>query len=279
MSGSRFAGPDTFSRMGSSDAPQGWQPWKSAISDSDGEHLWYRGRDVTQLMTANTFSDVVFLLHQGRLPVEGERRLMDAILIAAADHGPGSPSAAAARLVASGNRVSPEAAVGAGVLAMGDVHAGAGHACMSLVETGLRRAQEQSLSLADAAAQLVRESRERGERVPGFGHRVHTAVDPRTAVLFGMARDHALAGDGIRFVEALEQAIAAQIKPLPINIDGALAGILIDLGFAPMFGKFIFIIGRVAGLTAQVAEEHTRERPMRIRIPVTYDGPPPRDVK
>jgi citrate synthase len=261
--------------MSSSEPPQGWQPWKSAISDSDGEHLWYRGRDVTRLMTANTFSDVVFLLHQGRLPSEGERRLMDAILIAAADHGPGSPSAAAARLVASGNRVSPEAAVGAGVLAMGDVHAGAGHACMSLIDAGLRRAKEQSLSILDAAQETVQALRDRGERVPGFGHRVHTMVDPRTAILFGLAREHGLAGDGIRFVEALEVAIARVVKPLPINIDGALAGILVDLGFAPMFGKFIFIIGRVAGLTAQVAEEHTRERPMRIRIPVEYDGPPP----
>ena len=41
-------------------------------------------------------------------------------------------------------------------------------------------------------------------------------------------------------------------------------------------GKFIFIVGRVAGLTAEVAEEHLRERPMRIRIPVEYDGEPPR---
>jgi hypothetical protein len=32
----------------------------------------------------------------------------------------------------------------------------------------------------------------------------------------------------------------------------------------------------VAGLTAQVFEEYTREKPMRIRIPVEYDGKPPR---
>jgi citrate synthase len=58
-------------------------------------------------------------------------------------------------------------------------------------------------------------------------------------------------------------------------VDGALAAVLFDLGFPPLFGKLIFIIGRVAGLTAQVTEEYTREKPMRIRIPVTYDGEPP----
>ena len=75
---------------------------------------------------------------------------------------------------------------------------------------------------------------------------------------------------------ALEQAVSARIKPLPINIDGGLAAVLYDLGFPPLFGKFVFIIGRVAGLTAQVTEEYTRERPMRIRIPVEYDGDPPK---
>ena len=77
---------------------------------------------------------------------------------------------------------------------------------------------------------------------------------------------------------ALEAAAAAAIKPLPMNIDGALAAILYDLGFPPAAGKLIFIVGRVAGLTAEVFEEHTREKPMRIRIPVKYDGVPPREM-
>ena len=37
----------------------------------------------------------------------------------------------------------------------------------------------------------------------------------------------------------------------------------------------LFIIGRVAGLSAEVLEEYTREKPMRIKIPVTYDGVSP----
>ena len=67
------------------------------------------------------------------------------------------------------------------------------------------------------------------------------------------------------FVTALERAIAAAVKPLPINIDGALAAVLHDLGFAPAFGRLVFLIGRVAGLTAEVAEELAREKPMRIK--------------
>ena len=122
------------------------------------------------------------------------------------------------------------------------------------------------------------EARARGKRLPGFGHRVHS-TDPRTAMLFDLAGAGGVAGDGVAFVTAMERAIAAAVKPLPINIDGALAAVLHDMGFAPAFGRLVFLIGRVAGLTAEVAEELAREKPMRIRVPVQYDGVAPRDLE
>jgi citrate synthase len=94
-----------------------------------------------------------------------------------------------------------------------------------------------------------------------------------------MARESGVAGKGIELVTALHNAICKQIRPLPINIDGALAAVLFDMGFPAPFGKLVFIIGRVAGLTAEVAEEYAREKAMRIRIPVAYDGPPPREIE
>jgi len=250
------------------------EPWKTALSSADENNIWIRGQEITSLMSSASFTEVVFLLHQGRAPSVAERRLLDAILIAVADHGPGSPSAATSRLVASANRVAPEAAVAAGVLAIGDMHAGAGLACMHMIEAGLELCRNEKLTLAQAAARIVDETRQKKERLPGFGHRVHSQ-DPRTNVLFGMARESNVAGEGIEFVTAIESAAREKIKPLPINVDGALAAVLHDLGFPPLFGKLVFIIGRVAGLTAQVMEEYTRERPMRIKIPVTYDGIPP----
>jgi citrate synthase len=113
-------------------------------------------------------------------------------------------------------------------------------------------------------------------RLPGLGHRVHT-TDPRVKVLFDMARAEGIAGDGILFMEALEAQAAKRIKVLPMNIDGALAAILHDMGFPPPAGRFMFIVARVAGLTAEVAEEYAREKPMRIKFKVEYDGPPPLD--
>lgn len=247
--------------------------WRTAIVDAAADHIRVRGHDVLDLMRGASFTDVIFLLHHERLPSAGERRLFDAILIGSADHGAGAPSCAAARLAASGNRQSPSAAIAAGVLAIGDEHGGAGATCMALVAAGIARAASESRPLDEVARAIVDETRAAGARIPGFGHRVHSTIDPRVAVLFGLAEDAGLAKDGIRFARALEAALRERVKPLPINIDGALAAILVDLGFPPLVGSLLFVVARVAGISAEVLEEHTREKPMRITVPVRYDGP------
>jgi citrate synthase len=251
------------------------EPWRTAIANSDETNIWIRGYDIASLMQRASFADLLFLLHRSRLPSALERRLMEAMLVAVADHGAGAPSCAAARLAASGNRRSLSAAIAAGLLAIGDEHGGAGEACMELIAAGVERARSQSVSIPHAADQAVAEAVAARRRLPGLGHRVYTK-DPRVEVLFDMAREGGLAGDGVAFVRGLEAAARDRIKPLPINIDGALAAVLHDLGFPPAAGQFVFIVGRVAGLTAEVAEEYAREKPMRIRIPVHYDGVPPR---
>lgn len=254
------------------------QPWRTAIVNKDETHIWLRGYDITDLMRKTGFVDTVFLLHRGRLPSAGERRLLDALLVASADHGPGAPSCATARLAASGNRGSLSAAVAAGILAIGDEHGGAGETCMRLIAAHAPSERRLGQSMDEAAERVVQQVRAGGDRLPGIGHRVHT-TDPRVAVLFDMAAEAGVAGDGVLFMVALQAAAARLIKPLPINIDGAVAAILYDLSFPPEAGKLIFIIGRVAGITAEVAEEHAREKPMRIRIPVEYDGEPVRKIE
>lgn len=247
------------------------EPWRTAIVEASDGTIRLRGQDVTSLMTESTFTDTIFLLHRSRLPTKEERALIDAILSSVADHGSGAPSCATARLALSGNRSSVSAAIAAGILAVGDEHGGAGSGCMEIIAAGIERARRESVSLEASAAKVVSEHRAIGKRVAGLGHRVHTN-DPRTPVLFDLARRHGLAGDGVLFMQALGAEVTRQVKPMTINVDGALAAVLYDMGFPPTFARLIFIIGRVAGLTAEVMEELERERPMRIRIPVTFDG-------
>jgi citrate synthase len=253
------------------------EPWRTAIVNVSENQIRIHGYDIRSLMQRTTFAETIFLLHRGRLPTSDEGRLLDAILISAADHGPGAPSVAAARLVASGNRQSLSAAVAAGILAIGDEHGGAGMECMETIAAGVELTRSQFISIGEAARRIVDDARSHGTRLSGLGHRVHSE-DPRTNVLFSMARECGLARDGVDFMLAMQEVAKEKIKPLPINVDGALAAVLFDLAFPAVFGRLVFIIGRVAGLTAEVAEELTREKAMRIHVPVTYDGPAPREI-
>ena len=188
------------------------EPWRTGITTSDEKSIFIRGYDVTSLMQQATFTETIFLLHQGRLPTKEERALLDAILIGVSDHGPSAPSAAAARIVASGNRRSLEAAVAAGVLAMGDAHGGAAFDCMQMICDGVAVARREGLSLQDAARRAVADARTGKRRLPGIGHRVHTE-DPRTRVLFEMARARGVARDGVAFMQALEAAACDRDPP------------------------------------------------------------------
>ena len=164
------------------------QPWRTAIATSDATNIWVRGHEITSLMRDATFTDMIVLLHLGRLATPGERRLLDAILIGVADHGSGAPSCAAARLAASGNRQSVSAAIAAGVLTIGDEHGGAGSNCMELIAEGLALATRDGVTVAAAAQTLVERAVRDKRRLPGLGHRVHT-TDPRTNALFDMAAE------------------------------------------------------------------------------------------
>jgi citrate synthase len=188
-------------------------PWRTAIVETHENSIRLHGYDVTSLMRQATFTDTIFLLHRGRMPQPAERALLDAILCGVADHGSGAPSCAAARLAASGNRQSLSAAVAAGILAIGDEHGGAGSACMELIGAGVERARSDAVPLTEVARRVVADVRARGGRIAGLGHRKHT-VDPRTAILFDMARGSGLAGDGIAFMEALDTAMRELGKAL-----------------------------------------------------------------
>ena len=95
-----------------------------------------------------------------------------------------------------------------------------------------------------------------------------------------LAEELDLAGAGVEALLALQIAMAAEGKDLPVNVDGAIGAVLFDLGLPIELGNDFFIMARVPGLFAQVHEELERERPMRRIHPTefTYDGPENRSL-
>jgi citrate synthase len=118
---------------------------------------------------------------------------------------------------------------------------------------------------------------------PGFGHRYHT-IDPRAKRLLQLAHelevDHAYS----QLLRAIEHALskhdALTARPLPINIDGAIAAVCGDMGLPSEVADALLIISRVPGLAAHALEEQRREAPMRVISPTVdvYDGPAERPV-
>ena len=89
-----------------------------------------------------------------------------------------------------------------------------------------------------------------------------------------------MSGHYIDAARAVEAEFKGQGKALPINVDGAIAAILCELGFEPSLMNGLFMIARVPGLVAHVTEEQSRMRPMRKIDPVNhvYDGPEARSL-
>jgi succinyl-CoA synthetase alpha subunit len=252
--------------------------WTTAITRIEPNLVAVRGHEIASLMGRVSFGAAVYLILTGRLPDETVGRLMDAILVSSIDHGATPPSALAARTVAS-TGASLSASVAAGIMSINKHHGGAIEDGARYLASVMARARDEHRPLDAIATDEVARIKAAGDRIPGFGHRIHTK-DPRTARLFELAAAAGLQESQVSHIgaaRALERAFAATGKPLPINVDGALGAILSDLGLDPRVFNGVFMIARTPGLVAHVTEEQTRERPMRRIDPVNhaYDGPMP----
>jgi citrate synthase len=251
--------------------------WNTAITRVEPNKVAVRGYDIAELMGRVSFGAAVYLILTGELPSPAVARLMDAILVSSIDHGATPPSALAARTVAS-TGATLSASVAAGIASINRHHGGAIEDCARQLKGIADRSARESISMDEAATRTLATMREAGERMPGFGHRLHTK-DPRTARLFELAREAGIDGTHMQAARAVEKAFADAKKSLPINVDGAMGAILADLGMNPAAFNGIFMIARTPGLVAHVIEEQTREKPMRRIEPVNhgYDGPPSRN--
>jgi citrate synthase len=226
-----------------------------------------------------SFAQTIFLVLTGDMPSPEVGKLVDAIFVSSVDHGASPPSALAARTVAStGSELN--AAIASGVLAISRYHGGAIEEGMRLFFSIAKRMEEEQKSEQEAARIVLTEMREKGKRAFGFGHRIHTQ-DPRTTKLFGLAEELKITGKHIRIARMVEKELENMLgKSLPINVDGAIAAVLCELGISPDIGNAFFIIARVPGLVAHIHEERTRMRPMRKIHPqdFAYDGPEDREL-
>jgi citrate synthase len=252
--------------------------WSSAITDAQPDRVLVRGYPLEELIGRVSFADAVYLVLRGELPDARQRRLVDALLVCAVDHGPKPPTTRTARSVAA-SRPPLVSSVAAGILAISDFHGGAIERAMRTM-LAVQQARASGIALGEAAQIEVRARRENRERIAGYGHRVH-ATDPRAQRLLALLREGDPPSPFVDVAEAIRVALEGELgRAMPINVDGAMAAVLCDLAFPPELANGFFALSRLPGLMAHVHEEMIRERPMRdIDFgAVVYDGPPKRSL-
>src|SRR5258708_2731840 len=249
--------------------------WRTALTSIAPNSILIRGFPLDEMMGRLSFADAVYLLLMGELPTPAIGRMLNAVLVSSLDHGVTPPSTLAARNVATSGAPLKDC-VAAGILAFGPHHGGDIESCMRYLDRGLTMIRGGD-SLEQAAEALVEDCLKVGLTPPGFGHRFHTR-DPRATRLFQLAMELELEGEHVHLIRAIERALTrreqAGAAHAPVNVDGAIAAISADLGFAHELGNAIFLISRLPGLIAHAHEERTRETPMRQIDPKDndYDG-------
>jgi citrate synthase len=254
--------------------------WTTSIIDTAPDYIRFRGYPIEQLIGRLSFPAMILLMVKGEVPDPRAAALVEAVMLGMIDHGPHAPTIATARMAATCG-VPMNGILGSAMGLAGDIHGGVGQELM-----GILYRIAGAPDIAAEAATVVAETKAAGGYVPGFGHRWHKDLDPRIPRLFELidaaAADGVIAGRHLAAARALESAIAAGRKKIPMNVDGAEAVILCELGLDPELGRGIFVLARAAGCMVHAWEEMRGggrlKGPMAKSILPTYTGPGPRNL-
>ncbi|MDI9614347.1 citryl-CoA lyase [Methanothermobacter sp.] len=245
--------------------------WRTSITRVEPNRIVTRGYSQEDLIGGVSFSEMVYLLIRGELPPGNVARMLEAVLVSFCDHGVTPPSTQAARMIASAG--SPvHACIAGGLLAFGKNHAGAIERSMKLFQETVSGCESED-EIPEAAVRLVDDHLRRNRKVPGFGHRYHNA-DPRAVRLLDLAEEYDCVGPHTRLAVEVQNVLLER-KGVRMNVDGANAGILSDMGFDWRTGAGVFMIGRLPGLISHVYEEKVREPAFRKFFDIEeihYDG-------
>jgi citrate synthase len=193
----------------------------------------------------------------GMAPDETTRRTFEATLVLYAEHETNA-STFACRVV-TGTRSDFYSAVVAGIGAIkGPLHGGA-------IDDAMRMFIE--VDSPGKAASYVDDALGGKRLLPGFGHRVYRAGDPRAAELRGMAQE---LGKVVGEERWFDIAVACEkrmqeTKGIIPNVDYYAAIVLYQLGFPLGMMTNVVASARIAGWSAHIFEQYANNRLIRPR--------------
>lgn len=214
--------------------------------------LTIRGRDtLSEIVGVKTFSETFFFIVTGRMPTAGETLCFDACLTVLMDHGL-TPGAVVSRLVEDSVPEEMQVSVAAGLLLVANRHVGTMSGAGRLLAEAMQDGVDPQGWAVDTAARFRAQKR----RVPGFGHPHYFPDDPRAARLFAVAEQAGCTGRAIGLIKLLGKAVdEAMGRHLTLNVTGAMAAVLTEIGFPVEAMRGVAVVGRAAGLVAHIYEE------------------------
>lgn len=252
----------------------------TAISTSDPSRIVVRGRDLCRDIIGKVdFTSYFWLLVTGVEPTAQQKHFADAVLTAIAEHGL-VPSVVAARMTYAAAPEAFQGAVASGLLGCGSVVLGSAEVAGKFLKSIADNADKTGRDLREVAAEAVAELRKEKKAVPGFGHPQHSEGDPRANLLLKLAREEGVESRHIAALRAVEACLPDVIgRSLPINVNGAIPAVMLDVGFPVDALKGISLLARTASLIGHLQEES--ERPIgfilsgKAAAAIDYDGPEP----
>lgn len=234
------------------------------------------GQDLAgDLMGKVSLTELVYRMVTLRTPTAGQVRMLDACLLALADHG-FTPTALAARLTYLSAPESVQGAMAAGLLGGGSRFLGVTEDSGGFLHAALAALTEQADGTAgpglpededgwdEVARGIVREARAQRRIIPGLGHPVHKELDPRTPALIGIAHESGTYGPHLALFEAIGRVHPEILgRTLVLNGAGVVGAALADLDLPIELLRGFALLARAAGLLGQLAEER--------RMPVGMD--------
>ncbi|MDZ4093329.1 MAG: citryl-CoA lyase [Paracoccaceae bacterium] len=244
----------------------------TAIATSDDHSITVRGHDLCRdLIGQIDFTDYFWLLVCGLRPDMRQKAMLNACLVAIAEHGL-VPSVQAARMTLAAAPEAWQGAMAAGLLGVGSVVAGssevAGRFLVEVVAAGGDEA---------AAIRSVETLKAARKKVPGLGHPQHSAGDPRADKLLTIADELGVSGPHVAALRLLgKHAPGIMNRPLPINVSGAIPAVILDAGWPLEALKAVPLLARAGGLAAHLYEESIRPigfiMSHNADLAITYDG-------
>ncbi len=229
---------------------------RSGICTSNAQAIIVRGHNLSdELIGQINFADHFHLLLTGRMPDAATSAVLNATLVAIAEHGM-VPSIQAARMTLAAAPEAMQGAVAAGLLGAGSVVLGSSETAGRLFLRVEEEAKNHGGDLQAAAHAVVTDLRAKRQPIPGYGHPEHKERDPRVDALFAVSLKAGAPQKYVEIAKIIEGVIPGIVgRDLKLNVSAAIPAVLLDVGFPVNALKGVPILARTASLIAHLNEE------------------------